>query len=1193
MTILESDIKLVTTQVMDDVPNGGGAPTSNVIVDGKSNAICKDISEVDRAQGDVSMMKVAATIQTLNTDTALGGTVCIVRPPVDPNVSAALFYTGDFFDRRADIQARVEAYTTPGEEFGGFLLSNHVQGQKSLQIFQRPGATPPNANATLQISGGGKSEAVRIARVTVEQRTYSYSVSNTFVDYQAQVCVCEILDGLKNDYTGTAANRIFERTATSAVINRMLVADASRFYGVAKLVLNAALGDLSVKVDRIDTQLVPAATTEVPIVDTSAAGSSVALVASGGGNVSLTTAAPFGPSVSLTLGNPVFPGTLSIATAAGTITDDAGRLKLGAANIGTISNIGGTLTFASDAPQIGGTKAITFKPAGAPIQLADSASIAVAAENRRSSYPLTILPPPAPGTLRVAFRSGGNWYELADDGAGRLRGADSSAGSGTVDYASGTALPTVGALPDVGSEVLFFWGAKSNYRDRSGTLASAMSIMLALDNLAAQAGSVSVDWNDGTARHAADNGSGALAGDATGAVGYASSTLEVRPNTLPASSVAFTVNYSHGTAENKAFAAPAREVDGSVTLNLGKTNIAARSVSLSWNLVLMSTGGVPANQWVPQNFASTKTVTDNGAGKLVDGVGVEFGTINLATGVAKLYPEAVVTVPVPQWAVSELGLLGTVLSPNLPGAFRNTLTGYAYVPLNATLPADASALVTADFRVAGAGTAKSQTFNAPKLSIKLLPNASEAGVPGSVNFTVGGKTYFDRAGALYTDLDPATGAATLAGTYDYATNTAALTTWPASGAGPVVVNSLLTALNGQPVEYVVFRTPVAPISPGTLQLLATKLNGGTINVTASLAGVISGTNVHGTVDASTGLVKVRFGDWVTAAGNEGEIWYDADAVGTDGKIWKPVPVFASTIRYNTVATTTLPVDAAMLGLDPVRLPSDGRVPIFRKGGLVVIGNTKRLPPAVVSNGMTLDAGRVRLSRMRIIDANGLAVSAGYMRNLDAGTVTFSDVSSYAQPVVYEHTIEDLLTVTDVQIDGRISFWSRITHDYPANESYVSSALRMGDVKAGVSLFFDQQSWTGVWSDSLIGNAADPTFNDIDFPIAVTNKGAVTERWRIQINNGGTTYNLIGEHVGQIVTAQSMAADCSPIGPSGAPYMTIPAAGFGSGWAAGHVIRFNTVAATFPFVVIRTVQMGAESVLDDSFELLVRIGVDRP
>lgn len=1193
MAINESDIKIVTTQVMDDVPEGGGAPTSKVIADGASNAIFKDISAVDRARGDVSIMKIAATIQTMNTDTALGGLVIISRPPADPNVNAALFYTGDFFDRRASIQNRIEAYTSPGEEFNGYLLSNHVQGQRSLQIFQRPGATPPAVNGTLQLSGGGKTEYVRISDVAVEQRTYSYGTGGSFVDYAAQVCICEIVDGLKNDYTGTPANRLFERTQASAAVNKMLVANASKFYGIAKLAAPVNTGDLSARVDTINTQLVPSATTEIPLVDMSAAGSSTTLVASGAGTVSLTTGVAFGPNSIIAFGNPAYPGSLSVATLAGTLTDDGGRLKLGALTVGSVNYAGGSMTFASDAPAIAGNKTITFRPAGAPIELADSASIVVTAESRRINYPLTILPPPAPGSLRVAYRAGGNWYELADDGGGRLSGTSSSIGSGTVDYVTGTALPTLGTLPDVGSEVIYTWAAKSNYKNRSGTLTAAVSIMLALDNLAAQSGTVSVDWNDGAVRHASDNGSGALTGDATGPVSYASSTVEVRPNVLPASAVAFTVGYSHGEPSSKAFAAPARDVDGAITLNLGKTNIAPRSLSLDWNLVLQSTGGVPADQWVPQNFAANKTVTDNGAGKLVDGVGVEFGTVNYTTGVAKLYPEAAVSVAVPQWAVSPLGVLGTVLSPNLPGFYRNTLTGYTYAVLAASLPADSSALVTANFRVVGAGTTKSQTFNQPKLSIKLLPAFSEAGVPGSVNFTMGGKTYFDRAGSLYTDLDPATGAASLAGTYDYATNVAALTTWPASASTSVVVNSLLTSLDSQPVEYVVFRTPVAPVSPGSFQLLATKLNGGTINVTADAAGLINGTNVHGTYDYSTGVGKVRFGDWVTAAGNEGAIWYSADAVGSDGKIWKPVPVFASTIRYNAVAYTTLPVDATLLGLDPVRLPSDGRVPIFRKGELVVIHNTKRLPPAAVANGQTLSAGRVRLSRVKIIGGDGVTIETGYTRNLDAGTVTFTDVSGYVQPVTYEHRIEDLLTVSDVGIDGRLAFAGRVTHDFTAGDTYVSSALPMGDVKARVSLLFDQQTWSGGWSDSLIGNAADPSFNDIDYPVTVTNKGAVTERWRIQINPGGTSYNLIGEHVGQIVTGQSMTADCSPLGPSGVPYMTIPAAGFGSGWASGQLIRFNTVAATFPFVPIRTVQMGAETVLDDSFEILVLIGVDRP
>jgi hypothetical protein len=42
-------------------------------------------------------------------------------------------------------------------------------------------------------------------------------------------------------------------------------------------------------------------------------------------------------------------------------------------------------------------------------------------------------------------------------------------------------------------------------------------------------------------------------------------------------------------------------------------------------------------------------------------------------------------------------------------------------------------------------------------------------------------------------------------------------------------------------------------------------------------------------------------------------------------------VWADTIKYNCVVYSYLPLDAELIGIDPVRLPQDGKVPIFRKG----------------------------------------------------------------------------------------------------------------------------------------------------------------------------------------------------------------------------------------------------------------------
>ncbi|MFP3367610.1 hypothetical protein R0J93_28665, partial [Pseudoalteromonas sp. SIMBA_148] len=69
----------------------------------------------------------------------------------------------------------------------------------------------------------------------------------------------------------------------------------------------------------------------------------------------------------------------------------------------------------------------------------------------------------------------------------------------------------------------------------------------------------------------------------------------------------------------------------------------------------------------------------------------------------------------------------------------------------------------------------------------------------------------------------------------------------------------------------------------------------------------------------------------------------ATAVDDAGMIWRPTQVLPSTARFNAVILTTLPLEAELIGIDPVRLPSDGRVPIYRAGGVVVVHHTGRAP----------------------------------------------------------------------------------------------------------------------------------------------------------------------------------------------------------------------------------------------------------
>lgn len=406
------------------------------------------------------------------------------------------------------------------------------------------------------------------------------------------------------------------------------------------------------------------------------------------------------------------------------------------------------------------------------------------------------------------------------------------------------------------------------------------------------------------------------------------------------------------------------------------------------------------------------------------------------------------------------------------------------------------------------------------------------------------------------------------------------------------------------VDVAVFRTAVAPLRNGSFSIAGTRQDGTTFVVTADNAGQIAtgsapanadaygSVGVFGRVDYDSGVVEVRFGRRAGAnlANAEGVI--DVSSLGVAGvSLLQSVGVQADTLRYNASAFTYLPLDADLLGIDPVRLPSDGRVPIFRAGSFVVLGHTKTTGPVAVANGQTINLARVRLSRVRVVGANGQVIPTGYSANLEAGTVTFNDVSGYSQPVTIEDRIEDMMLVRDAQINGQLTFTRPVTHDYPAG-SFVSSALVAGDMRSRVSVLFDQATWDGSWKDALSGNAATATYNDVLSPIEVTNLGALTERWVVRFT-GATAFEVIGEHVG-LVGSGNTASDFEINNPTtGVPYFRLRAVGWGGGWSAGNVLRFNTVGALFPVWVVRTIQQGPETVTDDSFTLLVRGDVNNP
>lgn len=458
MTILSGDVGLFKSAVMADVPEGGGAPTGNVIADGVSNAIFSDISEIARAGGQVSMRKVFAAVHTDDRDTYFGANVIVAEPPQDPRVSVTMFSTESVFDTRAQAATRVESYLNKGPEWPGYLYEGHIAGQKIIQLFQRPEAELVRVGHTLVLvkDEGKDTELVQYVRATsVDAVLRKFYDPNRDADYQAMVVSVNISDSLRYDFPGSPAARTFTRTANSSIVRDTVVSDAGSYVGAVPLALAANRTDFTVEAASVYTQLVPSAQIETPIVDVLMSGVTGSLTPTGATRT-LTLTCVFTTAQKIFVGMGIYPGSLTLTRAGITVTDSGGILRSSGEQCGIIDYDGGILTLTTNIfGTSGGTHVIEITPAY-PLRIASqSQSIPITPESRSLSFVVTLEQLPSPNTLSVAYMSSGRWYVLRDNGAGELRGISPTYGVGTLNLTTGSVVVTLGALPDVDSVVIF------------------------------------------------------------------------------------------------------------------------------------------------------------------------------------------------------------------------------------------------------------------------------------------------------------------------------------------------------------------------------------------------------------------------------------------------------------------------------------------------------------------------------------------------------------------------------------------------------------------------------------------------------------------------------------------------------------------------------------------------------------------
>lgn len=676
------------------------------------------------------------------------------------------------------------------------------------------------------------------------------------------------------------------------------------------------------------------------------------------------------------------------------------------------------------------------------------------------------------------------------------------------------------------------------------------------------AGSVVVKWTTGGTQYTlTDNGQGALTGDGSGTISYGTGLLFLNPSPAPSpadgdytidyedwqgttkASDTLTLNTTPGADTNYAPATAMRA--GSVDIRLTVQRIAK-----VWKY-LAAKGKADRVEYATQSI----TVTDDGNGNLLrEKGGATLGTVNYATGEINLDARVTQTHKV---YTEKTRLNSGTYWDNGTGSATETYAGTT-ATIEWTDPADPVQVQTT-------------TRPIPGITIDLTPTSSRNIVPNSVLFTLGGKQYRDQDGAIVKDWSPVTGTGTAVGAIDYATGLVTLDDYPANlpTSTPVTLDACLTTLNQAPANRTIFRTAGAPLREGSLIVNATDIEGNQVTLNADTAGNLTGGTIQsGFVDTQTGLVKITWAD---------------DQLGT--------PVVPSTVRYSAVSYTYLPLDADLVGLDATRLPSDGRVPQFNLGDVVVVSNTQQQEVATATAGQVVNFTRQNQAEVYVEGANGNRLAAAqYTVDTDAGTLTFADplslvddeANAVTEPLQVYDRVEDMGLATDVQIGGQISLNIPLSQDYTAGDTIASAALLYGDLRARAHTAFHQKSWDGAsWTDARVGDDTTAKYNLVSHPIEVTNQGAIAERWGIRFTSS-TSFEVIGETVG-VVASGNVSADLAPTNQAtGAPYFTIRSAGWGSGWVSGNTLRFNTDGGQAPFWVARTIVAGRATEENDQF-----------
>lgn len=1183
-TIERSDLKFFPSERLNDTDEGGGLALGTAIK-GEANALFDPISAIARVNGNFAARLFYAGVQRADNAPLLGAFVAITKPPKDKSTEY-LLTRAKFGERRQSALKRIEAYSAATIESRLTLLSVQSSGAKLIQAYQRESEPLPYVGEVYCLRQDKQGYAyaeqyIKVMKVTGEVREFYNPTTKNY--FKRMVVKIETSQALDFDFVGQEYPTE-EYADAPCKIRETQVVDAGKYYGIKRLVQAIAAHTQKLQVQSIFAKIIPTSQIELPIVDENAVGQqSIAAATGAQASFSHFTRYHYGQApTKINLPTAVAQGSVNIQTDAAAISDKNGTLIQGDKSVGFIDYMNGIITLTSDT-RILIQGDIRYSPAGQVSMPTSSFLLPIDDTNQSQSFVLDLGQNVVRGSISVVYIAQGTRIVLKDNGA-NIVGANIAHGTGSFSAATGSLLLSLGALPDVGTGIMVSYVSTPAIQS---THTPSAKLIIPLSKKP-RVGSIRLQWTDIWGSYTASVADdGTITGGWHGVYNSTQNRLEIdahRTINLQ-KDLQVQVNYNFGN-----------KVTERVQVVRSDNNVV---INLTGKAIMPNTLSMRAYRNAPKldNLASAvlhtgeylQMLKDDGAGKIVDENGNQRGTIDYSAKRIVLPAFDTINVPVVQYKHLTLwdkikkffGQEDTITDYGSKGVLMASHT-IVNQSVQATIAPNAT--FTLDYFDDDEQQSTSENIAVNTIEVDLVNDRFTHLAPSSVwfnlhNISVRDVNMGDKGGMLYNVQNNEK-----IGTIDYQTGIASVQTAAFGSIYSVKLNptihSALKLSDITPVAQVAFMTKTAPVCPQSLTIHATTVDGKNIKAQADKNGKLQADDIVGAIDTKNGMVFIRFGKWIPLSQAQNLDNFDEKML-VDGRVWQPTMVVPTSIRYSAVGYSYLPIDSQIIKIDTVRLPLDGRVPIFRKGDTILIANSQsQTLGSAFSAGQVIALERQKLSRICVKDSDGVAVNANlWQHDLSAGTIQFAtplNLASYKMPLIATHTIEETNRVMEVDIDGTLSLLFPTKNHYPIEDTYVSSVLVAGDLKVGVSVPFTQTNWDNVWRDEAHGASLLNKLNIKDYPFLLTDDGAISERWMLKFSSP-TQFDLYGETLGFVLRADTLT-DLAPINPATKkPYFTLPKQAFGNQapWRAQDVIRFNTQGTLMPVWALLSVQPSAD------------------